>query len=361
MLTLICSLKEYSSSVAMSPNRLHCSVSFWTHCMYLITHHSPSPFNPEAQIRRYSRDHTDTPFIDMTSVTAQGSSASSQTANCARGRVPRMTQSIWLHPFPTHPVSRSSLSFTEPFFQPVQVKREISYRLSPKDVCCACSSLRIPPCVFLFFKSKKKRESRQPSRRIYTALRWLMSGWGWKPVYGAENAGTGGKYISFDPELGVHAFFKETVVNFGPASCSRFPLQTCTKTCAIFFKMLMKHNSANDWTTVFSHLAFSQFKKHGAGCSKFWQVYVPFLDICNGFWKPRSSFLIGGLDIQPHSLCCLQSNIAMSCDSLLCRVTCQCKNKCFRWMFCETYLFSNHPKYQLTWAWNIFCVILIQN
>lgn len=202
MLTLICSLKEYSSSVAMSPNRLHCSVSF------LITHHSPSPFNPEAQIRRYSRDHTDTPFIDMTSVTAQGSSASSQTANCARGRVSRMTQSIWLHPPPhTHPVSPSSLSFTEPFFQPVQVKREISYGLSLKDVCCACSSLCIPPCVFLFFKSK--HESRQPSRRIYTALRWLMSGWAWKPVYGAGNAGTGGRDISFDPELGVHAFFKE--------------------------------------------------------------------------------------------------------------------------------------------------------
>lgn len=41
----------------------------------------------------------------------------------------------------------------------------------------------------------------------------------------------------------MHAFFKETVVNFGPASCTRFPLQICPKTCAIFFKLLIKHYS----------------------------------------------------------------------------------------------------------------------
>lgn len=149
------------------------------HTVCILSHITAlPPFNPEAQIRRYSRNHTDTPFIDMTSVTAQGSSASSQTANCARGRVPRMTQSIWLHPPPnTHIPSPPPLCLSpKPFFQPVQVKWEISYRLSLKDVCCARSSLCIPPCVFLFIKSKKKRESRQPSRRIYTALRWLMSG-----------------------------------------------------------------------------------------------------------------------------------------------------------------------------------------
>lgn len=42
----------------------------------------PPLFHPEAQIRGYSRDPTQTPFIDMTSVAASGSSALLQAASC---------------------------------------------------------------------------------------------------------------------------------------------------------------------------------------------------------------------------------------------------------------------------------------
>lgn len=60
------------------PHCSHCFVS--TLC---VSYHTsqPFPFYPEAWIRRYSRYHTHTPFIDMTSITARGRLASAQTAN----------------------------------------------------------------------------------------------------------------------------------------------------------------------------------------------------------------------------------------------------------------------------------------
>lgn len=132
------SIKKHTSPLSYCQYIIHTtlfSLFSSTHIMYLIAHHRPFLFSPQAQTRRYSCYHTHTAFTDMTDITARGMFASAQATNhllralmksrqrgqeaehqCPEGgfdlsasdlpridswkkrRVPRIPVSIWPHP-----------------------------------------------------------------------------------------------------------------------------------------------------------------------------------------------------------------------------------------------------------------------
>lgn len=67
--------KSHIPPVILSIHHTHYTILlffFFQHSMYLITHHRPFLFSPEAQTGRYSCHNTHTAFTDTTDITARG-------------------------------------------------------------------------------------------------------------------------------------------------------------------------------------------------------------------------------------------------------------------------------------------------